>query len=151
MGIRRKSRELIIQTIYALNYAETDQYLLNLDYINLYKDILDNMASDNEINEHSSIYKHAEKCLIMLLPKWELIDEVINNHIGDYKFEKIGLLDLIIMRLAVFEMLYQEDRTPPPVMINEAVELAKKFCAEKSPSLINAVLDNINRKLIIVS
>jgi len=151
MGIRRKSRELIVQTIYALNYAETDAYLLNLDYINLYKEILDNMASDNEITENSSIYKHAESCLKALLPKWENIDEVINNHIGDYKFEKIGLLDLIIMRLAVFEMLYQEDRTPPPVMINEAVELAKKFCAEKSPSLINAVLDNINRKLIIVS
>jgi N utilization substance protein B len=151
MGIRRKSRELIVQTIYALNYAETDPYLLNLDYINKYKEILDNIALDDEIAEHSNIYKHAEKCLKVLLPKWELIDEVINNHIGDYKFEKIGLLDLIIMRLAVFEMLYQEDRTPPPVMINEAVELAKKFCAEKSPSLVNAILDNIHKQLIVGS
>ena len=143
--IRRKSRELIVQTVYALNYAEVDAYLLNLDYLNKYREILENIASENEIKIDSSIFIYADNCLKQLVPKLEEIDEVITLNIGDYKFEKIGLLDLIIMRLAIFEMLFLEERTPPPVMINEAVELAKKFCAEKSPSLINAILDNVRK------
>ena len=143
--IRRKSRELIVQTVYALNYAEVDAYLLNLDYLNKYREILENIASENEIKIDSSIFTYADNCLKQLVPKLEEIDEVITLNIGDYKFEKIGLLDLIIMRLAIFEMLFLEERTPPPVMINEAVELAKKFCAEKSPSLINAILDNVRK------
>jgi len=143
--IRRKSRELIVQAIYALNYADVDEYLLHLDYLNKYKEILENLAIENEIKIDSSIFIYADNCLKQLVPKLEEIDEVITLNIGDYKFEKIGLLDLIIMRLAIFEMLFLEERTPPPVMINEAVELAKKFCAEKSPSLINAILDNVRK------
>jgi len=141
MGIRRKSRELVIQTIYALNYSEVDPHLLHLDYINKYREILDDLTYDNEIEAESNIYKYAEGTLKKMIPKFDELDACIDKHLGDYKLEKMGLMDLIIMRLAVYEMLF--DATPAPVMINEAVEMAKKFCAEKSPSLINAILDNI--------
>jgi N utilization substance protein B len=67
--------------------------------------------------------------------------------LGDYKLEKIGLLDLFIMRLAIYEMFF--DETPPPVMINEAVELAKRYSAEKSPSVVNAILDAIKLKELV--
>ena len=146
MGIRRKSRELIIQTFYALNYSEADPYLLYLDYINKYKEILNDLSADEDIPLDSNIYHHAEFSLKNLLPKIDEIDEILRKHLGDHKIEKIGVIDLIIMRLAVYEMFFEN--TPPPVMINEAVELAKKYCAEKSPSLINAILDKIREKEI---
>ena len=144
MGIRRKSRELVIQTLYALSYAETDEYLLHLDYVNKYPDILKDLALENEIASTDSIYHHAEKSLKALLPRIDELDQMINKHIVDYHLEKIGLLDLIILRLAVYEMLFEG--TPPQVIINEAVEICKKFCAEKSPSMINAILDLIKEK-----
>ena len=144
MGIRRKSRELIVQTLYALAYAETDEYLLSLDYINIYKGILNDLAAENGIDIDNGIYKYAEKILKGLLPKIDDLDKMINKYIVDYELEKIGLLDLIIMRLAVYEMLYA--RIPAPVMIDEAVEISKRFCAEKSPQMINAILDLFNEK-----
>ena len=144
MGIRRKSRELIVQTLYALSYSETDDYLLHLNYINIYKDILNDLAAENGIDKNDGIYKYAEKILKAILPKISDLDQLINKYIIDYEIEKIGLLDLIILRLAVYEMLYA--RIPAPVVIDEAVEISKRFCAEKSPQMINAILDLFKEK-----
>jgi len=144
MGIRRKSRELVVQTIYALSYLYIDGFISHHDYIHKYKEILDDLSVENEIDFTNSIYKFAEKILQGLLPRFDSLDKIINKHIEEYDPEKIGLLEYIILRLAVFEMCYND--TPAPVIINEAVELCKKYCAEKSPALINAVLDKIKEK-----
>ena len=141
MGIRRKSREMIIQTFYALNYTETDEYLAHLDYLNKYKDILNDLASDTDVESDSGIYTFADNLIKNIIPKMDMLDGIVSSNIGDYKIDKIGIVELNILRLAIYEMIF--DKTPPPVVINEAIELTKKFCAEKSPSLINAVLDKI--------
>jgi len=141
MGMRRKARELSIQTLYALAYTQTGDILQHLEYLNLYADVLSELCVENHIDPDSSIQKFADKLLYHLFPKIDDIDELIKKHIEDTTIDKIGIIELIILRMAIFEMVY--DRTPPAVIINEAIELTKKFCAEKSPSLINAVLDKI--------
>ena len=141
MGTRRRSREIIIQVFYALFYAETDQNFKHLDYINVYKEVLDYIAIENDIKPESSVYLFAETSIKRIIVKIETLDETIERHIGDYKIEKLGFVELIILRMAVYEMMYE--KIPVAVMINEAVELAKKYCAEKSPALINAILDKI--------
>ena len=139
MGFRRKSRELVIQTIYALTYSEVNQDFQNLGYINQFREILDDLVLENEIPKDSNIYKLAEGILEKIIPKLEFLDEIINRHIQKYDREKVGIIEMNILRLAVYEMTYE--KVPPPVMIDEAVELGKKYCAEKSPSMINAILD----------
>jgi len=141
MGIRRRSRELFIQTYYALTYTNTDEYLQHLDYLNKYPDILKELCAETNIEVNSSIYEFADKLLKNTFPRIDEIDKLISKYIGDYGLDKLGIIDLIIIRLAVYEMLYEH--VPPAVIINESVELSKKYCAEKSPSLINAVLDKI--------
>ena len=141
MGVRRKSRELIVQAIYALTYSEPDPYSLHLDYLNKYKEVLADLIHEEDFETSSNIFKYAENTLRNMIPKLEELDESINKHLGEYEFDKVGLLELIIMRLAAFEILYE--KTPAPVAINEAVEITKKFCAERSPALVNAILDNI--------
>ncbi|HIR12629.1 MAG TPA: transcription antitermination factor NusB [Candidatus Choladousia intestinavium] len=67
------------------------------------------------------------------------IDQKINEVARGWKTERMGKAELAILRLALYEMLY-EDAIPVKVAINEAVELAKRFGGEDSPGFINGVL-----------
>lgn len=67
------------------------------------------------------------------------IDEKINAIASSWKTDRMGKVDLAILRLASFEMLYDE-HVPVGVAINEAVELAKKYGQDESPSFINGIL-----------
>ncbi len=69
------------------------------------------------------------------------LDEEIKNSAPTWPIEKINRIDLAILRHATYEMLHTE--TPPKVVIDEAIELAKEFGGENSPSFINGVLGNI--------
>lgn len=71
----------------------------------------------------------------------EEIDNFISKHAPDWPIEKIAKIDLVILRIATYELLYSE--TPDKVVIDEAVELAKEFGNENSSKFINGVLGNI--------
>jgi len=144
MGIRRKVRELVVQVLYALTFTEQKPHFENFSYLSTYQAILADIAEQESITKDESIYMQTEISLKAILMNLESIDQMINYYIGEYKFEKIGFLDLVILRLAIYEMLFE--KIPPPVIINEALEISKKFCAEKSPALINAILDTIKLK-----
>ena len=69
------------------------------------------------------------------------IDDSIKKAAPAWPIEKLNKIDLAILRLAIFELKLQ--KTPPKVVIDEAVELAKEFGGENSPSFINGVLGTI--------
>ena len=71
--------------------------------------------------------------------KVEEIDALINEHTTRWKTSRMNKVDLTILRLAVYEMRWDED-VPTGVAIDEAVELAKKYSSEDGPSFINGVL-----------
>ncbi len=74
-----------------------------------------------------------------ILEKLPEIDEKINQVAEGWKTRRMGKVELTILRLAVYEMQYDEE-IPEKVAINEAVELAKKFGRDESPAFINGVL-----------
>lgn len=74
--------------------------------------------------------------------KMEMIDEKINASVTGWKTSRMGKVDLTILRLAVYEIEWDEE-VPQGVAINEAVELAKRYGGEESPSFINGVLGKI--------
>lgn len=74
--------------------------------------------------------------------KVEMIDEKINASVTGWKTSRMGKVDLTILRLAVYEIEWDEE-VPQVVAINEAVELAKRYGGEESPSFINGVLGKI--------
>lgn len=74
--------------------------------------------------------------------KVEMIDEKINASVTGWKTSRMGKVDLTILRLAVYEVEWDEE-VPQGVAINEAVELAKRYGGEESPSFINGVLGKI--------
>lgn len=71
--------------------------------------------------------------------KTEEIDKLLNEHTTGWKTSRMNKVDLTILRLAVYEMKWDED-VPVGVAINEAVELAKKYSGEEGPAFVNGVL-----------
>lgn len=67
------------------------------------------------------------------------IDELLNSHTTGWKTSRMNKVDLTILRLAVYEMKWDET-VPVGVAINEAVELAKKYSSEEGPAFVNGVL-----------
>ena len=76
--------------------------------------------------------------------KREEIDILIEKYLKNWKLSRLSVITLSILRLAVFEMLYNDD-IPENIAINEAIELAKEFDADDMPAFINGVLGNISR------
>ena len=75
------------------------------------------------------------------------LDEVIGKHCENWRLERLAAIDRAILRLAIYEMTASD--TPPKVVLNEAVELAKKFSSEESGAFVNGVLDAVHKSLTI--
>lgn len=71
----------------------------------------------------------------------DAIDDIINRYSQHWSTARMPRVDRAILRMAVFELL--ATNTPPPVVINEAVELAKRYCDQRSPAFINGLLDAV--------
>ena len=78
----------------------------------------------------------------VIISNRELIDKNIEKSAPEFPIDKINRVDLAILRLAVYELLI-EKKQPPKVIVDEAVELAKEYGGDTSPSFINGVLGNI--------
>lgn len=81
-----------------------------------------------------------------IVDKLDDIDTALNNRVQGWETGRMGKVDLTILRLAVYEILYDEE-VPTGVAINEAVELAKKFGQDSSSSFVNGVLAKFAQKL----
>jgi transcription antitermination protein NusB len=73
------------------------------------------------------------------------LDELIVKHADNWRFERLAAIDRAILRLAIHELC--ANNTPPKVVLNEAVELAKKFSSEESGSFVNGILDAVHKSL----
>lgn len=105
----------------------------------------------NELNEQMKLYLSEleepssqdaavlEERFQSIVEKLDEIDDILANVSSGWKLSRMGKVDLTILRLAVYEMRYDND-IPIKVAINEAVELAKKFGGDDSPSFINGIL-----------
>jgi transcription antitermination protein NusB len=75
------------------------------------------------------------------------IDGFIAEAAQNWRPERMGVLDRLVLRMAVCELLRHSAETPPPVVINEAIELARTFSTEEAVKFINGMLDGIKRKM----
>ena len=73
------------------------------------------------------------------------IDPLIAAHARNWRLSRMAVLDRLILRMAVYEFLC--GRTPPPVVIDEAIELAKTFSGDQSAGFVNGVLDSVRRQI----
>jgi len=145
MGMRRKGREIALQTLYSLDYVETGAYLQELELLDKFREQLVDIAADQDIDEENRIFLFAEDLIANVLRNLEPIDVQINGHSTNWKVERLALLDKSLLRIATYELLFTD--TAPAIVMNEAIEIAKKYCSESSGKFINGVLNGINEEL----
>lgn len=145
MGLRRKGRELALQTLYALDFIERDSYLGALEWSNLYTEKLEDIIQDLKIKNKDKIVEFADSILKDLIPHLHDIDSMIDQHSNKWKIDKLALIDRNIMRIAAYEMLCTS--TPHAIVMDEAIEISKKFGSESSGKFINGILNAISKDL----
>ena len=78
----------------------------------------------------------------------EELDEIIGRYSKDWAIERIARVDLSILRVAIYEMLYRKEDVPTGAAINEAVELAKRYGGERSYAFINGILGSVAKEIV---
>ena len=128
---RSELREHIFKMIFGLEFSENEQINEQLE---LYLDQL----VDVQEKDYDYMLEKAKG----IAGKVAEIDQIINENTTGWKTRRMNKVDLSILRLAVYEMKWDEE-VPVKVAINEAVELAKRFSGEEGPAFINGVLGKI--------
>ncbi len=133
MDRRTRARELTMQALYQLDVQGPDLF-----------EFLDRFFA--EADEDDFVRKLASDWTKGTWENLEQCDEPIIVSTIKWQFTRLSPVDKSILRLAVYQLKFCPD-IPPKVVINEAIELAKKFSTDKSPAFVNGVLDAILKKL----
>ncbi len=96
--------------------------------------------------EERDYYAFSDELIFGVIENVEAIDEKIREIASNWDFDRIAKIDLSILRMAIYELLFRKD-IPPVVTINEAIDLSKQFSAEESRRFVNGVLDRLRGQL----
>ena len=130
MSLRRRLvRERVLQALYA--------YELSHEPIQF---IIENIVADLETQPES--FAFAKQLILKVIESNEELDDLIRQRIEHWEFNRLAIIDRIVLRMSICELLYFDD-IPPKVSINEAIEIARDFSTEKSDKFVNGVLDSI--------
>lgn len=135
MGTRRKARECALQMLFAADVAKTQTRVLTANYWNE----LGEEALDEKTQEFSN------NLVIGTLREIAAIDDKIRTRAEHWRIERMAIVDRNVLRLAVFEFLFED--TPHTVVINEALEIARRFSTFEATQFINGILDAIKHDL----
>lgn len=94
------------------------------------------------LEENKDAHQFAKELVIATIEHAEDIDKAIQSKVANWDFKRIALVDRVILRMGICELLYFKD-IPPKVSMNEAIELAKLFSTEKSGQFVNGILDAV--------
>lgn len=135
---RSALREHIFKIVFSADFRSGEDAAA---YVGLYTDsIADEKDEPLDINDADSAYiREKSEQIILMLPE---IDEKISEFAKGWSSSRIGKAEMGILRLAIYEILYDDD-IPQNVAINEAVELAKKYGDEQAPGFINGILSSV--------
>jgi len=134
MGTRRKSREAALQFLFQNDFVKV---LDTGDHSGLIE-AFEFFCTLYQVNKKARPY--ALELVRGILSVIDKIDEAIGQAASNWRLSRIAPTDRNLLRIAVYEM-FERDDVPPQVVINEAVEIAKRFGGEESPRFINGVLD----------
>lgn len=129
MGVRRQSREGALQGLFMADFHslwETKEVEFCLDHFGI----------ESEVREFTDLLVKG------VIENKEAIDATITWASNRWSITRMSRIDRIIIRLATFELAHHKE-TPVNVVINEAIEIAKRFGTEDSPTFVNGVLDKI--------
>ena len=129
-GTRRKARATALQALY-----EVDSVARNAG------DVVERLLAEGELAEEYSVF--VRKLVDGVIQNKDEIDRSIQKFAPAWPLEQIAMIDRNILRLAIFEILF-DNIVPVKVAVSEAVELAKKYGSENSGKFVNGVLGSVS-------
>jgi transcription antitermination protein NusB len=132
VSLRTKSREFAMQMLFQWEMSQQEPSKLQAKFWRSAK------AAANTREFANRLFEGATK-------EAPTLDELIRKHTENWRFERLAAIDRAILRLAMHELRVGD--TPPKVVLNEAVELAKKFSSDESGPFVNGVLDAFRKSL----
>lgn len=126
---RRIIREKVVQALYA--------YEITHDPV---EHVIEHVLAGLAANKES--HHFAKRLVVEAIKHRADIDKVIQGKVANWDFERIAVLDRVVLRMAICELKYFKE-IPPKVSMNEAIELAKLFSTEKSGQFVNGILDAV--------
>jgi len=130
MATRHQARTAVVGLLYAYDLGNHN-----------IADFADEILEEDKIRNKQREFSHS--LFKGTIDNLELVDAEIQKHLTDWDYDGIGKVEKAIMRLSAYEILVA--KTDKAIIINEAVELAKKLADEKSPKFINGVLDALDK------
>lgn len=134
MAQRREAREAVLQALYANEIGKGK-----------WPEIVQSVIKP-KLSDDTEIFRFAERLFLKIVNNQEKIDEVIRQHLNNWRLERLNTIDRLLLRMAITEFLHYE-QIPTKVTINEAIEIAKKFSTKKSGNFINGILDSALQQL----
>ena len=133
MGPRRKAREYALQMLFQWDIT---------------RDTVDQIAANffENYDEPPAVVDFARLLITRTVEHVEEIDAVIRRHAEHWRVDRMAVVDRNLLRLATQEFIYDKE-TPKTVVINEAIEIARRFSSQESPQFINGILDSIKKEL----
>ena len=128
---RKQSREAAFKLLFSLCFGEKIETMLEM--------VTDGGADEKEL-------AYIDKLCAAVRGNLAAIDAIIQRHAHGFSLDRLFKIDLTVLRMAVAEILYLGQVTPPIVAVNEAVVIAKKYGTEKSGGYINGILASVLRE-----
>lgn len=134
MGTRRHSRELALQILYQIEMTGDDPESVIAQF-------WDAHPADLSVRDYAGLLVRGTRTMI------EQIDPLLTAYAANWELARMAVVDRNLLRLAVYEMLHGGG-TPPIVVINEAVDIAKKYSTPESGAFVNGILDRVRKEEI---
>lgn len=150
VGNRRKGRELALKILYSLpdHQGEDVGQILSEFWRNFsFQDTVLGEVDDEGTGEPSlAVRRFAENLVMGVMDKQEIIDRLLQENSLNWSLNRMVRVDLALLRMAVFELAFCPD-IASNVVINEAIEIGKRFGTAETPAFVNGILDRIARVL----
>ena len=134
MGTRRKSREFCLQMLFQWDMGKQTPELVRKSFW------------AERPGTQATIRGFADDLFTVATERQQQIDDLIQKHAQHWRMERMAAVDRNVLRASVAEFLGYK-ATPRPVIINEALEIARKFSSPESVQFINGILDSVGKEL----
>lgn len=129
--MRSQSREIALQILFQTEFASQIQYS---EFLEVFEQTIDQPVLD-----------YADMLISGVKANQEKIDSMLGSTSNNWSIKRMALVDRNILRLATYELKLMPEPLKPSIVINEAVELAKKYSTTESASFVNGILDQISK------
>ncbi len=132
MSIRRKARELALQCLYQIDQSGNPE--IDIEQMSGHFDVMKKAAP------------YAQELVAGIIDHLVDLDSVIEKHAKNWRLSRMAVIDRNLLRLAAYELMYKHD-TPASVIINEVLEIAKRYSTDEAAPFINGILDPLAKSV----